>query len=948
MSSSDPPASSKKNGSSTASVPGTTALASPDVSVPAGAKEGLEVFTAEAAQGGYREEGGHQVAKEGTQQTISPGKPLLETWTTPPQQKASENAAAPGAGQELLPRSASQHSTATSSAGSTSQVPANANVSEAGSYVTAECAPKSVNPSVSERSSVFQTAQELGAVRGPWYVMLQNESSKPTQKKIDPHRETTVKAVETELFSWKSREATKVSLAEQTNQDAEKTSKRSPPEKAQPAADNTRLFVMKTPTSGKPPPSSQSLLMNSTGGKENELNSKGQAASTPPKGKEGYHTEPHYKDWPKHESQMIPDQLSTAFLNAKMLELVEHTAVPPAKSESSLIVPKTAHKNEKPAFWEPLYETEDATPSKATPAGHNFSSVAGCHVDEADTSDHAASSVITEGAVHRKSMDIKRSSSADAVNVALEIYSPLYNSKSVLNFDEDQIEEPLQKTPAASHPLSPSDNQTSAGAVQSASTGSSVQPLKDNSGQSLTSKVTQTLPTVLSDATVEATPRRFWILLTFCTLSMLNAFQWIQYSIIASVIKDHYGVSDTVISWTSLLYLIGFMVLAFPSAWILDNMGLRVTVLIGALGTAIGACIKTFAVKPGQFTLVLIGQAFPAFAQAFILGVPPRLSSAWFKYEELSTACSMGVLGNNLGIALGFVIPPNVVHVEDVETSLLYLCGWRRDRPSQPAFGTLFTDGNFWLLLLSYGLNTGAFYSISTLLNPVILVYFPGEETFAGWLGLALVVSGLLGSWLCGLALDRTGKYKEVTLLTYVLATAGIFVYTFILSLRSHWLALLGCLFLGFFMTGYIPIGLQLAAEITYPTPEGISSNTMNMSAQAIGFVMILVSSMIQDAYGDVVANICLCASLVVGCIMTVQTKATLRRQEAYRLEARRRSSIARPSLAEKPADVLTSSPEDQLMLQSASSPTLSKPHSNDDLEPSPANVTRVNGSPIG
>ncbi|KAH7969928.1 hypothetical protein HPB52_022639 [Rhipicephalus sanguineus] len=588
-------------------------------------QEAVEVFTAKATQGeGCREEGGPHVAKEGSPRTVSPEIVLRATLTVPQQQKVKEDAAA-GRKEPLL-RSASQLSATTDSTDSTSKGPGNANISEAASYVTAESTPKS-NPNDSERSSAFQTAQELGALRGPWYVMLQDKSHKPAEKQKQSRREDAGKVVKTELFSWRSRD-------------------------------------------------------------------------------------------------------------------------------------------------------------------------------------------------------------------------------------------------------------------------------------------------------------------------------WIQYSIIASVIKDHYGVSDTVISWTSLLYLIGYMTLAFPSAWILDNMGLRITVLIGAVGTALGACIKTFAVKPGQFTLVLVGQAFPAFAQAFILGVPPRLSSAWFKYEELSTACSMGVLGNNLGIALGFVIPPNVVHVEDVETSLLYLCGSVGlasclcfvvillafdDKPKKPpsfsemlnrrrtrrqsfsaTFSALLMDGNFWLLMVSYGLNTGAFYSVSTLLNPVILVYFPGEETFAGWLGLALIVSGLVGSWLCGLTLDRTGKYKEVTLLTYILATVGLFIYTFILSVRSHWLSLLGCIFLGFFMTGYIPIGLQLAAEITYPTPEGISSNLMNVSAQAVGFVMILVSSMVQDAYGDVVSNVCLSALLVVGCIMTVQTKAELRRQQAYKLEAARRSFSTLPSVVEKTAEVIASSPEDQ------------------------------------
>ncbi|KAH6935262.1 hypothetical protein HPB50_004831 [Hyalomma asiaticum] len=130
-------------------------------------------------------------------------------------------------------------------------------------------------------------------------------------------------------------------------------------------------------------------------------------------------------------------------------------------------------------------------------------------------------------------------------------------------------------------------------------------------------------------------------------------------------------------------------------------------------------------------------------------------------------------------------------------------------------------DRDFRLLLLSYGINTGAFYSVSTLLNPVVMRYFPGEENFAGLLGVTLVMSGLLGSWAAGWVLDKTGKYKEVSVVTYAFSTLGLFVYTFVLSLRSRWLTGSACFFLGFFLAGYIPVGLQLGAEITYPLPEG-------------------------------------------------------------------------------------------------------------------------------
>ncbi|KAH9375704.1 hypothetical protein HPB48_020831 [Haemaphysalis longicornis] len=510
--------------------------------------------------------------------------------------------------------------------------------------------------------------------------------------------------------------------------------------------------------------------------------------------------------------------------------------------------------SEQSVHWEPVFSSK----SKHAPSSKAKSK-----------QEPPAPSLRTDTAVHgrpirgRNIADTTDVSSADTSENVLEGTSCLYRVESTLDIDSCIAKRSVSRSRRRNEEPS--------------------SPHKDRFTGSGINLLTRSSLTAATDVIVTATPRRYWILFMFCVTSMINAFQWIQYSIIASVLTHHYGVSEIAISWTSMLYLIGYMTLAFPSAWILDNMGLRDTVLIGAAGTAIGACIKTYAVRPGQFTIVLIGQAFPAFAQAFILGVPPRLASAWFKYEEVSTACSLGVLGNNLGIALGFVIPPNVVDAHNATAALLYLCTAVtivscaclfvlmvsfQDQPQHPpsfsemlrratstkesfgkTFTTLLKDRNFLLLLGSYGLNTGAFYSISTLLNPVILVYFPGEEPFAGWLGLALIVAGLIGSWLCGAALDKTGKYKEVTLGTYLLATVGLFAYTFLLSARSHALSLVACIFLGFFMTGYLPIGLQLAAEITYPLPEGMSSNMMNVSAQAVGFLMILLSGYLQDYF---------------------------------------------------------------------------------------------------
>lgn len=112
----------------------------------------------------------------------------------------------------------------------------------------------------------------------------------------------------------------------------------------------------------------------------------------------------------------------------------------------------------------------------------------------------------------------------------------------------------------------------------------------------------------------------------------------------------------------------------------------------------------------------------------------------------------------------------------------------------------LFTNVGYLLLLLSYAINVGIFYAISTLLNQIVLEYFPvspiamrriayanpsvtilysslaqGHEEDAGRIGLTIVCAGMLGSVVCGVALDKTHKYKWVSYIyIYIKETTAI------------------------------------------------------------------------------------------------------------------------------------------------------------------------------
>lgn len=71
-------------------------------------------------------------------------------------------------------------------------------------------------------------------------------------------------------------------------------------------------------------------------------------------------------------------------------------------------------------------------------------------------------------------------------------------------------------------------------------------------------------------------------------------------------------------------------------------------ILLGAIGTCIGAWIKVFSIAPDRFMITFIGQTIVAASQAFVLSLPARVAAVWFGQNEVSSACSIGVFGNQV------------------------------------------------------------------------------------------------------------------------------------------------------------------------------------------------------------------------------------------------------------------------------------------------------------
>ncbi|MEQ2291780.1 Feline leukemia virus subgroup C receptor- protein 2, partial [Ameca splendens] len=114
-----------------------------------------------------------------------------------------------------------------------------------------------------------------------------------------------------------------------------------------------------------------------------------------------------------------------------------------------------------------------------------------------------------------------------------------------------------------------------------------------------------------------------------------------------------------------------------------------------------------------------------------------------------------------------------------------------------------------------------------------------------------------------------TGLRRQTTLVVYILSLVGMLVYTFILNLGHLWAVFVTAGVLGFFMTGYLPLGFEFAVELTFPESEGISSGLLNCSAQIFGIVFTIGQGKLIDKWGTLAGNVFLCSFLLMGTIMT-------------------------------------------------------------------------------
>ncbi len=385
---------------------------------------------------------------------------------------------------------------------------------------------------------------------------------------------------------------------------------------------------------------------------------------------------------------------------------------------------------------------------------------------------------------------------------------------------------------------------------------------------------------------------RWVVLAVFMFINLTIQMLWITYAPITGPAAKFYGVTDLQIGLLAMAFMIAFIPLSIPVSWVIDTYGFRLAVSIGAALMAVFGLLRGFAGT--SYSLVLWSTIGIAAAQPFLLNAWTKVPANWFAIEERATAVGLVTLANLVGTALGMVLTPLLTATISIPTvqliyggiaafsSVLFVLLARETPPTPPGpagseVRALMLDGlkhaltvkPFLLYLFVSFVGLGIFNGVTTWVENIIRPR-GFSPTDAGTLGALMLVGGVLGAVAIPPFSDKQHKRQPYILFGLLLAIPGLVGLAFA---TATWLLFVSAFAMGFFLISTSPIGMQYAAEVTQPTPEGTSNGLIQLFGQA-SVVFVYIMEALKTSNGSFTPALLLAIGLlVISSLLVIQMK---------------------------------------------------------------------------
>ncbi|KAL0584843.1 hypothetical protein ABG067_005287 [Albugo candida] len=351
------------------------------------------------------------------------------------------------------------------------------------------------------------------------------------------------------------------------------------------------------------------------------------------------------------------------------------------------------------------------------------------------------------------------------------------------------------------------------------------------------------------------------------------------------------------------IYFISYIPCSFFGSWIIDRMGLRYGVLLGAMLQALGASFRYLGTQYGLWNevyLTILGQVLAAVAMPFMVNSPPVLSANWFPTSLRATATSIAVNANAMGIAVVYLTAPFLVHtIQDIPSWEAMIAGlaialwiltyfafvsfpespWPtrfgrkrnsinmfetastisdvhlQDEYNWKQWGNAFAHSGFWITVLVFSVAECVLNAMSAL-----LAKFLSTEGFSkpqvGTIGALFIVSSLVGGQVISRFVDRRQNHVQALQVCIFASAVSLTLFKFTLSVTSGLLTLTTLLLLGAVLGPLQPIVLELGVECAFPTSESTVAALQQLCGNFLSAILVPLFSILRRKHVDITGRV--------------------------------------------------------------------------------------------
>jgi MFS family permease len=363
-----------------------------------------------------------------------------------------------------------------------------------------------------------------------------------------------------------------------------------------------------------------------------------------------------------------------------------------------------------------------------------------------------------------------------------------------------------------------------------------------------------------------------WVVLgIYMYVAALTQLYWLNFASIETYIEELLKIPASDIQWLTLVFLLVQAILTIPAGIIIDKIGFKWGVGIGAIFTGLFALLRV--VSPGSFVMLLIAQAGISIGQPFILNGVTKLATVWFSPKEEATAVGLGSLARFVGMMVALGLTPSLV--QDMGFSpMLWIYGIAgligslafifliKPRPLTPSrapeqdqsgvkwggMGVILKNRNFLLLGFVAMIGIGVFNALSTWLEKILHDMHNIALTDAGHVSAVLIFSGIIGCFVIPLISDKIGRRKPFLLLALLV---GAIYITALIFIQGYIGNMINGIVLGVFVLSALPIMLTMSAEMTGPKYAGVSVGYLQLVGNVAAVILVPTMEGLNSATGQ-------------------------------------------------------------------------------------------------